>query len=243
MSIIQSKNIGFGTFGIYNSKNIGYGGMGIYYQSAVSILELLAKNCGLISAYKTPAVDGVLIDSIGYETRPSVPAKYILGDDILTANIGLVNEPLTYLNGDTLLDVASSTDGSGLFTFPNGVKVANIKIPSDGSVFYLQEGTGDTIVDSMNGRVVKLSSSPTFVDIYTVESQADNVGYTISNGANYAWDETLLDIVSENVIIPNKNNLESTAYYSDIVLVSNIIVTSDDFIIVTSDDFIITTTG
>lgn len=30
MSIIQSKNIGFGTFGIYNSKNIGYGRMGIY---------------------------------------------------------------------------------------------------------------------------------------------------------------------------------------------------------------------
>lgn len=163
-------------------------------------------NCGLL-LYTTP-----LIDRVGKETRPSVKGKYILGNGTLTANLGLNNTSITYLDADTMNDVSETTSAAGLFTFPNNVKVANIKIPSTGDVFHLQEGSGNTIADSVNGRVAKLSASVTFVDLNTLPSQADLVGYTLSDGSTYYWDESTTDLIPSNVIIPNLSNIESVAF-------------------------------
>ena len=198
------------------------------YVKKNKVLASLIK-CGLISLNQPET------DKVGFQTRPAIKSKYIQQPG-LTADIGLLNEPLTYLDADTLLDVVSSTDGSGLFTFPSE-KVANIKIPSDGSIFYLQESTGNTIADSANGRVVKLSAEPTFVDINTIPSQADAVGYTVSNGVSYFWDEALTNLIDNNVIIPNIGNI-SVAWVQD----NFIYVTEDDYIYVTSDGFVYVTT-
>lgn len=174
------------------------------YMSIIDALQDLIKNCGLI-AYNTPE-----LDLVGYETRLVIKAKYI-DQAGLTADIGLLNEPLTYLDADTLLDVVSSTDGAGLFTFPSA-KVSNIKIPSDGSVFYLQEGLGDTIADSINGRIVKLSADATFTDVNNILSQADQVGYSLQADNKYYWNETFTDLVDNNVVVANQENGFSTAW-------------------------------
>ena len=173
----------------------------------VALADLIA--CGL-TTLNTASINGIMYDKIGYETRPSISAKYILGDGALTANIGLASVALTYLDVDTLLDVVGSTDASGLFTFPLNIKVANIKIGT--SIYHLQEGTGDTIADSVNGNVAKLSSNATFVETLTVQSQADKVGYTLSNGITYYWDELTTDLIPLNVIIPNISDYISTTF-------------------------------
>ena len=168
------------------------------------------KDCGLIM-YIPSFTSGDGIDKVGYKTRPSIKAKYI-DQAGLTADLGLINEPITYLDADTKLDVSTTTDASGLFTFPSA-KVANIKIPSDGSIFYLQESLGDTIADSVNGRIVKLNSSPTFVDVNDIQSQADLVGYTVKElGDGLFWDEALTDEPVAGVIIPNLTFTQSVAY-------------------------------
>ena len=67
-------NVGFSSFSFMIKKNIIRGNI---------LKDLLA--CGLIT-YVTPE-----LDKVGYETRPSIKAKYILGDDILTADFELIN--------------------------------------------------------------------------------------------------------------------------------------------------------
>lgn len=188
---------------------------GIQYFQTLKLWEILARDCGLIS-YVDEFTSGDGIDKIGFETRPSITGKYILGDGTLTADLGLNNEPITYLNVDTMLDVATTTDASGLFTFPSSIKVGNIKIPSTGDIFHLEEGTGDTIADSVNGRIAKLSDDVTFVDSILLPSQANLVGYMVGDGNNYFWDEELSNIVDINVIIPNLSATESASYYSEI---------------------------
>jgi hypothetical protein len=200
--------MGFKTAGF---PKFGFNPLG-FKSSGLPLWRQLVKDCGLIM-YIPSFTSGDGIDKVGSETRPSVKAKYILGDDILTADLELINEPVTYLDVDTKLDVSTTTDASGLFTFPNGVKVANIKIPSDGSIFYLQEGLGDTIADSVNGRIAKLSSVPTFVDVNDIQSQADLVGYTVKElGDGLFWDEALTDEPVIGVIIPNLTFTQSVAY-------------------------------
>ncbi len=167
------------------------------------------KKCGMIQ-YSKGSTNGVLIDKIGKSTRPAITAKYI-NQPGLTADIGLNNEALTYFDVDTMLDVVSATDASGVFTFPSA-KVANIKIPSDGSIFYLQEGLGNTIADSVNGRVVKLNSNATFTSVNNIQSQADIVGYTVSDASTYFWDLATTDVIANGVIIPNLSSAESVAF-------------------------------
>jgi len=196
-------------------RKILYGGgylKSALYRTVGNALKNLIKNCGLIS-YADMVVDGFMEDQVGHETRTSIKARYI-NDPGLKASIGLPNEPLTYLDADTKSDVAGTTDGSGDFTFPSA-KVANIKIPSDSSEFWLQEGLGDTIGAYNSGRVAKLSASPTFIEVNDIPSQANQVGWSLSDGVNWFWDELLTNLVDINVIISNKSTTESVAYYSE----------------------------
>jgi hypothetical protein len=182
-----------------------------YVKKGLSAFDLLVRDCGLIS-YADTVVDGFMEDQVGDETRVSIKAKYILGDGILTADIGLLNEPLTYLDADTLLDVAGTTDGSGFFTFPNTKKVADIKITSIGDYFKFEEGAGDTIADHVNGRISKLSATPTWVEVNNIESLANQQGYSVANGVNNFWDALATDPIEKDAIIPNEG-VNSVAYY------------------------------
>ena len=201
------------------------------YRIISNALQDLIKNCGLIS-YADTVVDGFMEDQVGFETRPSIKAN-IIEEPGLKANIGLNNESLTYLDGDTLLDVAGTTDASGDFTFPRA-KLANIKITSTCDYFKFEEGAGDTIADDVNCRIAKLSATPTWVEVNNIYSLANQQGYTVSDGDNYYWDELHTDKIPINVIIPNMTSTISVAYF----FTGYIYVTSDNFIYVTSDNFI-----
>jgi len=168
--------------GFKNSGFPHYGFNPLGFRTSGGLLQDLIKNCGLISANQPE------IDKVGKQSRTAYRnkgLKYSAGTYI--KNLEFANQPLTYYDLVTELEVNTNFDAQGEFLIPvNSVGYLNTSLSSIDYVLNVNSRQSDGIIpaNGLNGTVKLfeqfLSPDPATEENIAVESQQDSQGVTVA---------------------------------------------------------------